>query len=58
LAALTSMVPMSQIMFGTDFPLVTIDDTANGLRSLGFAAGDLQAIARDNALGLFPRLRG
>ena len=45
-------------MFGTDFPLVAIDDTANGLRSHGFASTDLQAIARGNALGLFPRLKG
>ncbi len=58
LAALTNMVPTSQIMFGTDFPLVAIDDTANGLKTLGFAAGDVQAIARNNALGLFPRLKG
>jgi predicted TIM-barrel fold metal-dependent hydrolase len=52
------MVPTSQIMFGTDFPLVAIDDTANGLKTLGFAAGDQQSIARNNALGLFPRLKG
>jgi predicted TIM-barrel fold metal-dependent hydrolase len=56
LAAITNMVPTSQIMFGTDFPLVAIDDTANGFRSHGFAPADLQAIARGNALGLFPRL--
>ena len=58
MAAITNMVPTSQIMFGTDFPLVAIDDTANGLRSLGLPAAELQAIARGNALGLFPRLRG
>jgi predicted TIM-barrel fold metal-dependent hydrolase len=57
MAAITNMVPTSQIMFGTDFPLVAIDDTANGLRSLGLPGADLQAIARDNALGLFPRLK-
>ena len=54
MAAITNMVPTSQIMFGTDFPLVAIDDTANGLRSLGLPAAELQAIARGNALGLFP----
>ena len=57
MAAITNMVPTSQVMFGTDFPLVAIDDTANGLRSLGLPGADLQAIARDNALGLFPRLK-
>ncbi|MGZ5881644.1 MAG: amidohydrolase family protein [Xanthobacteraceae bacterium] len=58
MAAITNMVPTSQIMFGTDFPLVAIDDTANGLRSLGLPGADLQAIACNNALGLFPRLKG
>ena len=58
LEAITNIVPTSQLMFGTDFPLVAIDDTANGLRSHGFASTDLQAIARGNALGLFPRLKG
>ena len=57
MAAITNMVPTSQIMFGTDFPLVAIDDTANGLRSLGLPPAELQAIARGNALGLFPRLK-
>jgi predicted TIM-barrel fold metal-dependent hydrolase len=58
MAAITNMVPTSQIMFGTDFPLVAIDDTANGLRNLGLAPTDVQAIARGNAIGLFPRLKG
>jgi predicted TIM-barrel fold metal-dependent hydrolase len=57
MAAITNMVPTSQIMFGTDFPLVAIDDTANGLRALGLPPAELQAIARGNALGLFPRLK-
>jgi len=57
LAALTSIVPTSQIMFGTDFPLVSVADTAHGFADLGFGAADFQAIARDNALGLLPRLK-
>ena len=52
------MVPTSQIMLGTDFPLVAIDDTAQGLRSIGFAPSELQAIARGNAVSLFARLQG
>ena len=58
MAAITNMVPTSQIMFGTDFPMVAIDDTANGLRNLGLAPTDVLAIARGNAIGLFPRLQG
>jgi predicted TIM-barrel fold metal-dependent hydrolase len=57
IAALTSMVPTSQILFGSDFPLVAIDETAQGLAKLSFAPADFQMIARDNALRLVPRLR-
>jgi hypothetical protein len=47
-----------QIMFGTDVPLVVIDDAANGLRNVGLAPTDLQTIARGTAIGLFPGLQG
>jgi 6-methylsalicylate decarboxylase len=57
LSALTSLVPTSQIMFGSDFPLVSIAETAHGLSEVGFGPTDLQRIARDNALGLIPRLK-
>jgi len=57
LSALTSLVPTSQIMFGSDFPLVPIAETAHGFEQLGFAVADFQKIARDNALGLIPRLK-
>jgi 6-methylsalicylate decarboxylase len=57
LSALTSLVPTSQIMFGSDFPLISISDTAHGLRELGFGPADFQKIARDNAIGLLPRLK-
>jgi len=48
IASLLQLVKSDHIMFGTDFPLVAIDDTANGFRSHGFAPADLQAIARGN----------
>lgn len=57
IAALTSAVPMSQIMFGSDFPLVPIPLTAGGLAKLGFSAADLGALSRDNAIALLPRLK-
>ena len=58
IAALTSLVPVSQIMFGSDFPLVPLPATANGLRGLGLSGPDLAAISRANAAALFPRLAG
>jgi predicted TIM-barrel fold metal-dependent hydrolase len=58
MAALMALVPMSQIMFGSDFPLVPIPATAGGLDKLGLAAADLRALARDNAVALLPRLKG
>lgn len=57
MAALTSAVPMSQIMFGSDYPYIPISATATGVRRVGLSETDIQAIARDNALNLFPRLR-
>ena len=44
-------------MFGTDFPLVSVAETAHGLAQLGFTPADFQKIARDNAVGLIPRLK-
>lgn len=57
IAALTSLVPMSQIMFGSDYPLVPLPATANGLRGLELSPADLAAISRQNAVRLFPRLQ-
>lgn len=56
--ALTQLVPISQVMFGSDYPYVPVGATANGLSNLGLSAGDLAAIHRGNAINLFPRLRG
>jgi predicted TIM-barrel fold metal-dependent hydrolase len=57
LAALTRLIPTSQILFGTDYPYRTSADHVNGLAQFGFSAGDLQAIDRDNAVRLLPRWR-
>jgi 6-methylsalicylate decarboxylase len=57
LSALTKLVPTSQILFGSDFPVVAYPTTANGLDHFGFSANDLQAINRGNAERLFPRLK-
>ncbi|OLB12013.1 MAG: hypothetical protein AUG14_00140 [Candidatus Rokubacteria bacterium 13_1_20CM_2_68_19] len=57
LASLLKLVPMSQIVFGTDFPFRASADHVKGLTDYGFSASDLRAIDRDNALKLLPRLR-
>ena len=58
LAALTKFVPISQILFGTDYPVEPFETTTKPLAEFGFSARDLQAIDRGNAERLFPRLKG
>ena len=58
MAALTSLVPISQVLFGTDYPFVhSIARTLEGLKTVGFSEAELQAIERDNALALLPRFK-
>jgi 6-methylsalicylate decarboxylase len=61
LPSLRALVEPSQILLGTDYPFMPEDTTVETLAGLeefdGFDATDLTAIARDNALGLFARLR-
>ena len=54
--ALAKLVPVSQIVYGTDFPYRTAADHTKGLASI-FNGDDLKKIDRDNALRLLPRLR-
>jgi predicted TIM-barrel fold metal-dependent hydrolase len=58
LATLTRVVPMSHILFGTDYPFAQASTVAKGLADFGFKPADLRALERDNALELFPRLKG
>ena len=55
-AAITSLVPVSQILMGSDNPYVPLRETAQDLLSLGLSAADLRAIGRENALFLLPTL--
>ena len=57
LAAFTKLVPMSHILFGTDYPFATAETDAKGLTDFGITGGDMRGIERDNALELFPRLK-
>ena len=56
IGALAKLVPISQIVFGTDFPYRTGIEHANGL-ARAFSGADLAAIDRENALRLMPRLK-
>ncbi len=55
LASLTKLVDVSQILLGSDYPYRTGFDNVTGLIDYGFAASDLRAIERDNALKLLPK---
>jgi predicted TIM-barrel fold metal-dependent hydrolase len=55
ISALLAMAPISQVLFGTDYPFVPVPATTNALDKYGFSPAELQAINRDNALRLFPR---
>ena len=57
MAALRKMVPLSQILFGTDFTFRTATEINEGLAQCGLTAQELRAIQRDNALRLLPQLK-
>lgn len=57
MAALLTHVPLAQVLFGTDYPLVSVTENVADLGKLGLAAADLRAIERDNATRLITRLK-
>jgi predicted TIM-barrel fold metal-dependent hydrolase len=57
LGILKLAIPMSQILFGTDYPWGSAAATAAGLQRSGLNATELRAIDRENALRIFPKLR-
>jgi 6-methylsalicylate decarboxylase len=56
LAALAKLVPVSQILYGTDFPYRTAAEHSRGVDAT-FGDEDRQRVNRENALGILPRLR-
>jgi predicted TIM-barrel fold metal-dependent hydrolase len=56
LDALAKLVPISQIVYGTDFPYRTAADHTKGVTE-HFKGDDLKKVDRDNALRLLPRLK-
>lgn len=57
IAALTRLIPATQILFGSDNPFIPLAETAEGVMKLGFSERDLQQITHDNALRLMPGLK-
>jgi predicted TIM-barrel fold metal-dependent hydrolase len=56
MSALRKVVPMSQIVFGTDYPFRTSAEHVKGLQECGvFSAQDLRLIDRGNAATFLPR---
>ena len=56
IGALAKLVPISQIVYGTDYPYRTAAEHTKGLAA-AFSGDDLKAIDRENALRIMPRLR-
>lgn len=57
IAALLKMVPLEQVLYGTDFPFRPGAEVTAGIADYGFNAADLQSIERGAALKLLPRLK-
>lgn len=55
LSAMIQLMPISQIVYGTDFPFRTAADHTRGVMAF-FRGADLRAVERGNALRLIPRL--
>jgi predicted TIM-barrel fold metal-dependent hydrolase len=56
LQPLKTLVGVSQIVYGTDFPFVNAPATTSGVQASGFSAEELRGINRENALKFLPRL--
>lgn len=57
LAALLKMIPVSQIMFGSDYPYRPAQECVEGLEAQRFKPAELLAIESGNALRIMPKLK-
>jgi predicted TIM-barrel fold metal-dependent hydrolase len=53
--SLKLLVPASQIVFGTDFPIRSPEDTVAGLETSGLSAQELRGVYRENAVKFLPK---
>jgi 6-methylsalicylate decarboxylase len=58
MAALLKFVPVSQVVFGSDYPYYTLEENIELLAELPLSQAERQAIARGNAARLMPRFAG
>lgn len=56
MAGLLSLVPLSQVLFGSDYPYLTIGQNLEEMRAAGLNGVQCAAIERSNALALMPWL--
>ena len=56
MAALLAFVPVSQVLFGSDFPYLTIGQNVDGFEKLVLSVFDAHDIYRGNAIRLMPRV--
>ena len=56
LAALLKLIPVSQLMFGSDYPFRQGVEAADGLAAYNFSESDRAAIDWKTAIGLMPNL--
>jgi predicted TIM-barrel fold metal-dependent hydrolase len=51
------MVPISRVLFGSDYPLRPVSEAVRGVAVYPFTTAERRAIEHDNAIRLLPRLR-
>lgn len=56
MAAIRSYIPRSQIMFGTDYPYVSIESNVEELHERRLSMAEMREISRGNATALMPKL--
>jgi predicted TIM-barrel fold metal-dependent hydrolase len=57
MAALLKFVPVSQVMFGTDYPYVSVTDNVSDLVGCKLSEAEMKAIDYETASHLIPRLK-
>lgn len=57
-AALLALVPLSQVLFGSDYPYLTVEQNLQDIAACPLTPAQCLAIDRENALALFPHLVG